>query len=391
MSPPATWEAWIEADSAPDGADVPAEFADQLALHRALVALHGDALAEQRLLASVGAALATDSGRWRRRLRRDPRLRRPVTRWWLAAAAAVLVVGMLGWWLSRADDPRPQVAAGVVAGADSGNPLPIGVDLLGSPGAELRWTDGSTLRCDRAVRLRLTPDGMPELTDGTIDVMVAHRPRRAPFTVTTPRERIEVLGTRFSVDVSADGTGLTVAEGRVAIVARVGRREMAAGSRMFVAADGRAWKVVHRFFATDDSTRDALHAGTPGIWRGRDCLLAGAIPGSPSDAHQIRLGGRGVTLLPALPRGRLIADLALDRPAGVTLWIWDQVHRAALSLPLTVTPDGAFHRIEVDFAALRTVDGAPAAADGWWENLILIVDDPAAMLAASLIELRAPD
>ena len=115
MSTPGTWEAWIDGDGAPAGAETPADFADQLALHRALVALHGDADGERRLHAAVRAALRTDSGRWRRRLRRDPRLRQTSVstgQWWLGAVAALMLLCAGSWWATRPADPRPVVTSG---------------------------------------------------------------------------------------------------------------------------------------------------------------------------------------------------------------------------------------------------------------------------------------
>lgn len=103
----------------------------------------------------------------------------------------------------------------------------------------LTLTDGSSIRIDRASRLRVTDGESPvvEVARGTANFSVRHDPARS-FTVRAGGYEVRDVGTRFDVSASNDAVVVAVAEGAVS-VARSGQGDgvpVAAGQRLDLAA-----------------------------------------------------------------------------------------------------------------------------------------------------------
>lgn len=103
----------------------------------------------------------------------------------------------------------------------------------------LTLADGSSIRIDRASRLRVTEGASPvvEIAKGTANFSVRHDPARS-FTVRASGYEVRDVGTRFDVSASGDSVVVTVAEGAVN-VARSGQDDgiaVTAGQRLDLAA-----------------------------------------------------------------------------------------------------------------------------------------------------------
>lgn len=155
------------------------------------------------------------------RLRGDRRRRRaaPARTWMVPLLAAGLIVAVvLGIRFTR---PSPTADGWTVAVGGSGwivgDVLTEGtaIDLDGQEGLSLSLTDGTTVILVGArTRVPAVTDPDWNLRHGRFEATVASRVGRPPFQVRTPHARIEVVGTRFTVEVAATTT-LAVTEGRV--------------------------------------------------------------------------------------------------------------------------------------------------------------------------------
>lgn len=91
--------------------------------------------------------------------------------------------------------------------------------------------------------------GVWRLDAGRVEVAVRPMPS-VDFTLATAHAEVRVLGTRFTLDTDADGSGLTVHEGRV------GFRALASGDEWILGAGesarARAWSLIETFTAPSD-------------------------------------------------------------------------------------------------------------------------------------------
>jgi FecR-like protein len=102
--------------------------------------------------------------------------------------------------------------------AGSAEPLRLGDSQLTlAPASELRVSGNDTSGWFLA------------LERGRVDCQVKPRRERPPFVVIAGETRIKVLGTRFSVAQEADGTEITVDEGRVSVEAHGHTTELVSG------------------------------------------------------------------------------------------------------------------------------------------------------------------
>ena len=190
-------------------------------------------------------------------------LRRPDGRlsWVMPVAAAALVaVIVVVTVIGRSTSVRPSVATPVMAlqgplellRADghvhvAGKPLAIGltaprgalVEVVGGP-AEFRWRDGSQLLAANGTTLRVADDAVAVyLVAGRLDAHVTTQ-TTTPFSIGSAHATTSVMGTRFSVVVSAQSTELGVSEGRVAFAsaAKSTTQEILAGESAVADVDG---------------------------------------------------------------------------------------------------------------------------------------------------------
>jgi len=86
--------------------------------------------------------------------------------------------------------------------------------------AVLRYADGTSLslRPGSALRLEAAPGKRLILEAGAVEADVARQPAGLPLVVATPNAEARVLGTRLSIQLTAEGTRLEVREGRVRLV-----------------------------------------------------------------------------------------------------------------------------------------------------------------------------
>lgn len=76
------------------------------------------------------------------------------------------------------------------------------------------------------------------LSSGRADVQVEKTSPLTPFTIGTPLAEVAVIGTRFTLDLSATALQVAVSEGRVRVVHAVGRREVGPGECLTVGPAG---------------------------------------------------------------------------------------------------------------------------------------------------------
>ncbi len=165
--------------------------------------------------AAVGTALQRPSAVIRRPRLVRKRRRKPAAAVWLlpVAAAALLMLG-LGVWLlggspTPADVPPALQDESVVARNPHGPAaLPPGIAVTGGG--------------------RLVARGEAwHLAEGRVEIQADHRAKALTFT--TPHVKVEVVGTRFSLEVLPAATVVAVSEGRVKVAVGEQVREVAAG------------------------------------------------------------------------------------------------------------------------------------------------------------------
>lgn len=208
-------------------------------------------------------ALEHVEGLWRAsaRLRSDPQvmaLRHEAARafpaarkrrWRMpAAAAAALVVGVLGSW--QAMSPQTAPTAPLAAAVWDEQVFSTGVGQR----VTVTLSDGSAVTLDTDSRLRAREVGGKRrvwLDRGQAFFRVAHDPSR-PFVVTAGGRTITALGTAFNVRLEGDGVEVVLTEGRVRVegptplLAPVTRKppatELTPGSQLIAAKDDE-WRV----------------------------------------------------------------------------------------------------------------------------------------------------
>lgn len=213
---------------------------------------------------------------------------------WVRAAAALLVVGLglaLGWPSGGGERGPPELTlhAGRLAAAPEG-----GWRALGRVRADLGPRVALVLAPEARLG-RLGPDSL-ELRAGLgwfeVDA--------APFEVVTPHGSVAVLGTRFEVEVGAQGLRVAVEEGRV----RAGGRVVRAGEELAA-----------------DRVQGAARA--PGLWLDELSLAARDLGPTPS-GHALELtlrnaGARSVRLPTGAGTGAPLLLLRLAGPSGQPL------------------------------------------------------------------------
>ncbi len=104
--------------------------------------------------------------------------------------------------------------------ARAGDGLTVGARLrTGSPGsASFRFPDGTRIELSAAAAVEMAPPDKGKLvvlTGGALAADVKPQPAGMPMVVATRHAEVVVVGTRFSVALTADGTRLEVREGKV--------------------------------------------------------------------------------------------------------------------------------------------------------------------------------
>jgi ferric-dicitrate binding protein FerR (iron transport regulator) len=184
---------------------------------------------------------------------------RVATRRWALAPATLMLAGatvVLAIWLRRppiVDPAAPaayatvlQVDGALSAGARTLAPaaaLAEGSQVVLAGGrAELALGRGARLRLSGPARVVLggtARDVALRLEQGTLDAEVVHRRADETFAVVTRDLRVEVRGTRFSVEAAPAGSRVRVDEGRVEVRLSDGRvRSVGAGETLAAAAPG---------------------------------------------------------------------------------------------------------------------------------------------------------
>jgi len=142
----------------------------------------------------------------------------------LAAAAALLAIGVGVWFVASRPTPVGEIVRvqGTVRFAD-GRPAAPGDALFagqgletvgGRSGAAIRFADGTHANLNGGTRLsRIDEDGAGrrlKLDTGTVNVET-----KRPLVIETPQAEVKVLGTRFKISAAENGTRLEVETGRV--------------------------------------------------------------------------------------------------------------------------------------------------------------------------------
>lgn len=123
---------------------------------------------------------------------------------WLAVAALVVLLAGAGWWYFG--EKSPAVAYRTGEGETKDVSLPDGTKVDLEPATRMEVAAGFD-RGARTVRL----------LNGKAFFDVAHIAKR-PFRVETDGVRVEDIGTKFTIEKTADSVRVNVAEGRVAFV-----------------------------------------------------------------------------------------------------------------------------------------------------------------------------
>lgn len=154
----------------------------------------------------------------------------PSRRWWLPiAAAAALMIGLIGgvaaWW-SSPTVPVVRVAGGVIERAGVAQPagatLRPGDQLVSSDRAMVLAWPGEGTRLELAANSRVHAEVLDgrkvlRLEQGGLEADVAQQPSDGGLAIITPHGRVEVVGTRFDVQVHAHSSRVAVTHGRVRV------------------------------------------------------------------------------------------------------------------------------------------------------------------------------
>jgi FecR protein len=278
---------------------------------------HALSLAPKRP-STISARRAVRGGSKRLRLRRpDGQLT-----WVLPAAAAALVAVIVMVSVLSRPTASPSSAPTItfqgpleLLRADgrvqvAGKPFTVGhlaprgalVEVIGGS-AELRWRDGSRLIAASGTTLRVTDDTVAvHVITGRLDAHVTKQ-TTTPFVIGSAHAITSVMGTRFSVVVSAQSTELAVSEGRVAFTsaAKSTSQEVIAGESAVADVDGLRSLTNPRVLGFVPTARDVTKV-LGGRQIGRGTFRLGELPSNginirvecTPEVHSLRTGMRGV-------------------------------------------------------------------------------------------------
>jgi ferric-dicitrate binding protein FerR (iron transport regulator) len=175
-----------------------------------------------------------------------------------AAAATVFLAVIVGWNVVQSPQsigPAMQLAAidkltGTVLVQSSSDPAAKSLEVSGVLEAgqqivsavnsrmAMRWLNGESIRLDENTELRLKSAAEIELLAGRIYVDTAQAGPIAELVITTPSGLVRHLGTRYMTSVSAEGTTVSVREGRVLLEAKGVETVADRGEQLKVNASG---------------------------------------------------------------------------------------------------------------------------------------------------------
>jgi len=358
-----------------------------------------DAEAGRRFTAGVTTLIAAqgDQGRFVERIRstlgRSGRQRRGarLSGWGRSAAAAGLIIAMLGAWSWQAGWPFPRADLPTLAGAL--HALPSGQQLQLPAHATLRWGDGTvavTARDTLLTVLEAGPGKHLALDDGGLQVTAAPQAGGAPMTVRSRFATATVVGTEFSLDVERQSARLAVAHGRV----RFGRGDdddlvVGAGATALADAFG-ARDAAGPLFAW---TSAAAHNPAP---------VSGMLGRAP-DGHPCLVGGNTAELT-VINFVRVPGWFIFDPRMVVScrIWIGKQVawagfyfqdalhrHHAQWHVPLDVR--GAWRELHFTLGEVVPTNSPPMMAGDVVQYLMVQAQfAPTAELYLDRLEVKAP-
>jgi hypothetical protein len=182
---------------------------------------------------------------WQQGLRAAESARPPRRAAWLAAAAGVMSVAIIGAWYWNAS--RTVIVArvasvdgdAILSGARAGTPIPdstvLAGQLIDSRSGRVALAFGAlSLRIDRDTRLRLDSPDRVTLLAGNVYVDSGGVNAFTALSIATPAGDVSHIGTQFLVTVADRVTSVRVREGRVTLETGQAAHEVSAGERLEV-------------------------------------------------------------------------------------------------------------------------------------------------------------
>jgi ferric-dicitrate binding protein FerR (iron transport regulator) len=257
----------------------------------------------------------------------EPRVHRPAwshLRSWLPLAAAALVLlGFAGWWMTRpskilevvnvSGQVRWTPRHGRALELKGGEALPSGRFETVDEDAllRLRFEDGSLVEFNGPMRARINEKAGKRIfvEKGVITASVKPQRPGQPMRLQTPTAELEVLGTVFTLDAVEDDARLSVTEGKVRLrrVADGGVAEVAA--RQSVVASRNA----------QESLEPVVAPPPPSEWSAtfdpvQESILSGRVLAADArEPRRVRAVGR--LLAQALPGEQVIFPRVILAPA----------------------------------------------------------------------------
>jgi len=259
-----------------------------------------------------------------RQTRHDSRMR---WQWGIAAAAAAVLL-VSGAWALHQHTPN----VGSLTHAD-GSRLALQPDIqatLREP-AVLRWPGEATalrIAADSTLTSHSGPAKRLTLAHGQIEAEVAPQPVGQPLRIATPQGQVEVVGTRFSLDVRDHATLLSVSSGTVAFHGNAAHPGMpvSGGAAAYAGADGAIL-----LLPPETMHIDCAQESPRASWFGLPTAtgLAGA-PHPDGPTWRMVASPESGPLVRLHPRMRVTMDITLTQscPVGILL--------------LLMTPEGRF-------------------------------------------------
>jgi ferric-dicitrate binding protein FerR (iron transport regulator) len=138
--------------------------------------------------------------------------------WPMAGGAVLAMAAAVAIWIGTRPPAEFAVVQGDVTVASSPDTAPGAVALQSARGGEVRLADASAALAPTTQIVWRHERRVVELRQGSLTVDIAHRPGQH-FEVQTPSFIVEVVGTKFTVDM----TGVRTERGRVRLVAPDGK------------------------------------------------------------------------------------------------------------------------------------------------------------------------
>lgn len=231
----------------------------------------------------------------------------------LVLAATVLVavgIALFAWWTGKDREPSPAFALAALEQSNGNVQITSSGGEVRALGSGMAIHPGDTIRTHGVLSsavlglgdgTRLSLAGGTSLTfsrgeqnsvvvhGGTLFASVTPQQQGKPLMVLTPQDKIEVLGTRFSLKATASETEVAVSEGRIRLTRLSDGKSVEVAARQRAVSNPQTIAVVAESPELPEQWSEDFEDGLPADWGTGKFVADGLPPGSRGAVGAVRV------------------------------------------------------------------------------------------------------